>query len=127
MEEWQRVGVVRSGSEGGGPLHISPAFVVPKKEKILGRMVIDYRQINKLMDKTMWKGNLDNFSHLEEEREYRFDFVCVAKAGIPQVELSDTSQQLLAFSIGEAGRASYKPTRLPFGPKVGPAEFQRRV
>lgn len=127
VDEWLRMGVVRLGSEGRGPLRISPAFLVPKKEKVLGRMVIDDRKINKLIDRTQWKGNLDDFSHLEAQYERRFFFVCDAKAGFLQVELGDSARQPLAFPMGEADRATYKPTRLPFRPKVGPAEFQRMV
>ena len=51
VNEWLRMGVVRPGSEGRGPLHSSPAFVAPKKEKVLGRTVIDFRGINALMVK----------------------------------------------------------------------------
>merc|ERR1711974_262286 len=104
-----------------------PSICSTKKETVSGRMVVDFRGVNALMDKTQWRGNLDNSSHLDEQYDGRFYFVCGAKAGLLRMELDDAAQQLFAFSMGEAGRAMYKSTRAAFGPKVGPAEFQRRV
>ena len=43
------------------------------------------------------------------------------------MRLSDRASRLLAFSVEEGDPGVYRFTRLPFGPKNGPAEFQRRV
>ena len=108
-------------------MNISPAFVVPKQGQLLGRMVVDYKRINGITEKTVWKRALHNFAHLEGKEPYKFYFASDAKAGFFQVRLSERASRLLAFSVGEGDRGAYRPTRLPFGPKNGPAEFQRRV
>ena len=46
VNEWLRSGVVRLGSEGRGPLRVSPAFVAPKKEKVLGEKVFYLTKLN---------------------------------------------------------------------------------
>ena len=56
LKEWMRIGVVKNGIAGEGPLNISPAFMVPKQGQLLGRMVVDYKHINKITEKTVWKG-----------------------------------------------------------------------
>ena len=65
LKEWARMGAVKNGITGEGPRNISAAFVVPKQGHLLGRMVADCKRNNSLTEKTVWKGGLRNFAHLE--------------------------------------------------------------
>ena len=73
-----------SGVRGSGAASYLTSVCGTEGGKALGRMVIGYRKINKLMGKTQWEGNLGNFSRLGEQRERRFYFVRDAKAGFLQ-------------------------------------------
>ena len=52
-----RLGVLEEGSAGKGSLNSPSAFLALKKGERLGRMAIDFWEINKLTGKARWEGN----------------------------------------------------------------------
>ena len=72
LKERMRIGVVKNGIAGEGPLNVSPAFMAPKRGQLLERMVADYKHINGIADKTVWKGAIHNFAHLEGREPRKF-------------------------------------------------------
>ena len=84
-----------------GALDLTPAFLVSKKGKMLGRVVVNYKRVNSATRKDVWKGRLNNFSHLMTDARKVFLFVFDAELRFLRVPRSNWASRLLAFSFGE--------------------------
>ena len=97
----------------------APSILVPKKDGSF-RLVVDYRGLNKQIEKTCWP--LPRISDVIDSLEGNMFFSSIdLTSGYFQMALKDDSQNLTAF-ITPMGL--YKGKRLPMGLASAPVAFQ---
>ena len=118
VREWRALGIVEPTNSPW-----SAQAVVATRADGKRRLCFNYRRLNDATVRTHWPlpiiPELLNFF-----RGKRFYSKWDMASGYLQVALSQTTQDLVAFSTASG---SYTFTRLPFGPTNGPSEFQRRL
>jgi len=108
------------GSESNRPIFTSPAFIAPRKNSVIGRIVIDYRAVNKaLYPVPLPSPNADAI--YDASKGYRFYFASDLSLAYNLVKLGEETQRLLAVCTKTG---IYFPTRLPLGPSPAPGYFQ---
>ena len=100
----------------------APSILVPKKDGSY-RLVVDYRGLNKQVEKTCWP--LPRINDVIDSLEGNMFFSSIElTAGYFQMALKEDSQNLTAFNTP---MGLYKWRRLPMGLASAPGAFQNMM
>ena len=122
IQECINAGLVLEYKDGDDPQHCSSCFLVAKPGSTAKRLVVDYVELNK---KTLnHSGSIPNMeSTLEKIASCRYKTEMDKRSGFWQVDLTPSTQELLAFITPQGRVFKWKVT--PFGVANAPALFQK--
>ena len=112
-----------SGSPRSRPIFSSPAFIAPRKGSVIGRIVVDYRAVNKaLLPVPLPSPSAQQV--FDELKGHRLYFQSDLSLAYNLVELERETSRLLAVCTRSG---VFLPTRLPLGPAPAPGYFQDAI
>ena len=120
VQELLKLGAIKRSSSK----HNAPIFCVPKPKGRGLRVVIDYRDLNKISKPDYYVAKtVDDCIDIIGSSKSKFFSSLDLTSGFHQMPLSPSAQPLTAFSV--PGMGSYEWTTAPFGLLGCPASFSR--
>jgi len=120
IDEFLDAGIIH---ESNSP-YAAPAFIVPRKDNRPGRLVVDYRALNKITIPDA--SPLPHIDDMLQElgRGFKYFSKLDLKAGYHQFQIPKEDQQKTAFVVSSG---LYEFSVLPMGPTNGPPCFQKTM
>ena len=118
IDEFLEAGIIQ---ESNSP-YAAPGFIVPRKENRPGRLVVDYRALNKITipDASPLPHGEDLLQELG--KGYKYFSKLDLKSGYHQFRIPPVDRSKTAFVISQG---HYEFLVLPMGPQNAPAAFQK--
>lgn len=118
IDEFLKAGLIQ---ESNSP-YAAPAFIVPRKDNRPGRLVVDYRALNKITisDASPLPHSEDLLQELG--KGYKYFSKLDLKSGYHQFRIPPKDRQKTAFVVSQG---HYEFLVLSMGPKNAPAAFQK--
>ncbi|CAF5169011.1 unnamed protein product, partial [Rotaria sp. Silwood1] len=120
IDEFLAAGLIQESSSP----YAAPAFIVPRKDNRPGRLVVDYRALNKITipDASPLPHGEDLLQELGKGYQYfsKFDL----KSGYHQFRIPPSDRAKTAFVVSQG---HYEFLVLSMGPQNAPASFQKTM
>ena len=118
IDEFLAAGIIRDSHSP----YAAPAFIVPRKDNRPGRLVVDYRALNKITIP-----DASPLPHIEDTLQelstgFKYFSKLDLKSGYHQFQIPKADQEKTAFVVSSG---HYEFSVLPMGPTNGPACFQK--
>ena len=111
------------GSDESRPIFCSPAFLAPRKNSVIGRIVVDYRKCNEaLCPVALPSPNQEKIFHNLKGKKMYFGSDLSLAYNLAKL---DTQTRRLLSVVTHSG--VYLPTRLTLGPSPAPGWFQAQT